>query len=163
MSLSRITSYISPSVPFSLVKPTARGLLHRGRALAQADLDPDAGAVERFAQVLRLGRALRRPADDADLLDALEGLGQQREQVAAAGDDGLLAVGHLDDAGFEHLRGEAHCRSLNMRTDWMSWPGATGRQDGLARRRTAPKRSNDARGARNYKTRAGTRQRALEA
>ena len=85
-----------------------RGLLHRGRALAQADLDPDAGAFQRFAQVLRLGRALRRPADDADLLDAVEGLGQQREQVAAAGDDGFLAVGHLDDAGFEHLGGETH-------------------------------------------------------
>ena len=84
------------------------GLLHRGGAFAQADLDLDAGALERFAQVLRLRRPLRGPADDADLLDAVERLGQQREEVAAAGDDGLFPVGHLDGAGLENLGGESH-------------------------------------------------------
>jgi hypothetical protein len=34
------------------------GLLHRRRTFAQSDLDLDAGARERFAQVLRLGRPL---------------------------------------------------------------------------------------------------------
>ena len=81
---SRITSNISPRVPLSRVKPALRACCHRRRAGAQADLDLDACAFQRVAQVLRLRRPLRAPADDADLLDALERLGQQREQVPAA-------------------------------------------------------------------------------
>ena len=78
-----------------------RCLLHRGRAFSQADLHPDAGAFERLAQVLRLGRALRRPADDADLPDAVEGLGQQRE----GGDMGESAlVRQVGMFGAEHQR-----------------------------------------------------------
>ena len=81
-------------------------LRHRRRAVAQADLDLDAGALERVAQVLRLRRPLRAPADDADLLDAREGLGQQREQVAAALDDLLGAIAHLHGVDLENLRAE---------------------------------------------------------
>ena len=106
---SRITSNISPSVPLSSVKPAARA------ASASSDepsrrptltLMPVPSSESR--RFCAWAGPCERPADDADLLDALERLGQQREQVAAAGDDGLLAVGHLDDAGFEHLGGEAH-------------------------------------------------------
>src|SRR5262249_52806105 len=43
-----------------------------------------------------------------NLSDSIEGPWQQREKMTAAGDDDLLAVDHLDDTGFEHLRGEAH-------------------------------------------------------
>ena len=113
----------------SSVKPGLGGRLHRRRALAQADHDLDAGALERVAQVLGLGRALRAPADHADLLDALEGLGQQREQVAAAATmvssrsailttrvsntfevkliDGILRVARI--AGLRRLPGATRC------------------------------------------------------
>ena len=108
MSDSPMTEYISPSVPLSFVKPTAPGLLHRCRAFPQTHLDPDVRAFKRLAQVLRLRRALRRPADDADLGNALECSRQERKQVAAAGDDGLLAVGERDGSGLEHVRGKGH-------------------------------------------------------
>jgi hypothetical protein len=95
------------------------GLLHGGGAFAQADLDLDARALERLPQVLGLRRALRGPADDADLLDAVERLGQQLEEVAAALDDGLFAVGHLDGTGLENLGREAHdCPRLIRRLLW---------------------------------------------
>ena len=91
-----------------LREPDRLGLLHRSRAFPQADLDPDAGALERLAQVLRLRGSLRRPADDADLGDSLECLRQERKQVTAAGNDGLFAVGEADGSGLEHVRGEGH-------------------------------------------------------
>ena len=81
---------------------------HRARARAQADLHLDAGALERVAQVLRLRRALRAPADDADLLDAREGLGQQGKQVPPTFDDLLgVAVAEIERVDREDLRAEA--------------------------------------------------------
>src|SRR6185436_8465478 len=77
--------------------------LHRRRVAAQTDLDLDARALERVAQVLGLRRALRAPADHADLLDAGEGLGQQRQQVPAADHDALFLATDVDDLLFEHL------------------------------------------------------------
>ena len=103
MSDSATTSNISPSVPFSSVKPASRAAFIERRAAAQADLDLDAGALERLAQVLRLRRALRAPADHADLLDALERLGQQREQVAAADDHRFFAAPDVDHLLVEDL------------------------------------------------------------
>ena len=70
-------------------------VVHRRRPGAQADLHLDPGPLQRVAQVLRLRRPLRAPADDADLLDAREGLRQQRKQVAATLDDLLAAVAIL--------------------------------------------------------------------
>ena len=104
-----------------LVEAGLAGRGERGRALAQADGDLDVGARERVAQVLGLGRALRAPADHADLRDALEGLRQQREQVAATAHDGLLGPRHLDDLLLEDLRLEVEflrhlCGSFRMPT-----------------------------------------------
>ena len=49
-----------------------------------AHLGVHAGLLEGVAQVLGLGRCLGAPPDHANLLDALQGLGQQVELVAAA-------------------------------------------------------------------------------
>ena len=76
----------------------------RLRALAQPDDNLDASALERFAQVLRLRRALRAPADDADLLDARERLRQQAEQVPAAAKEALLHAVELDRLHVEETR-----------------------------------------------------------
>src|SRR5687768_4570006 len=66
------------------------------RSLTQPDDHPD-GVAQGVAQVLRLGRALRAPADDADLPYPLEGGGQPVEQVPTAAHDGLVlsAEGHV--------------------------------------------------------------------
>ena len=53
-------------------KSSLARLLHRGTARPEAHFDPNPCAFERFAQILRLGWSLRAPADDPDLLDALE-------------------------------------------------------------------------------------------
>jgi len=68
------------------------GQLHRGGARPQPDLDLDIGPLERLAEVLSLRGALAPPANHANLLDASERLGQNREEVAAALD-------HLRRAG----------------------------------------------------------------
>jgi hypothetical protein len=71
----------------------------------QPDLHLDGRALERVAQVLRLRRALRAPADHADLLHALERLREQREQVAAAAHHVFdVALGQLESFFLEHLR-----------------------------------------------------------
>src|SRR5205823_6619832 len=85
----------------------------RRRARAQADLDHDAAAGERVAQVLRLRRPLRRPADDADLADALEGVDEAREEMASAADDVFRRAGQLqrlllEDLGAEGAQGGRH-------------------------------------------------------
>ncbi len=80
-----------------------RGCLHGGAALAQADFDLDVGACQRVAEVLGLGRTLGAPADDADLSDAVQGLGQQREKVAAALDNGLFGIGQFDGLRLEDI------------------------------------------------------------
>ena len=115
MSLSRITSYISPRVPLALVKPTASASFiddEPSRSPTLTLMPVPSSDSRRFC-------ACAGPCDDQPMtpicLMPVERLGQQREQVPAAGDDGLFAVGHLDDAGFEHLGGEAHCQVLGLR------------------------------------------------
>ena len=91
----------------------ARGL-EAGGALAQADLDLDVRALQRVAQVLRLRRRLRAPADDTDLLDALERLREQREEVAPSADDLLLRAGEHQLLRLEDLRLDragVHCQA----------------------------------------------------
>ena len=85
------------------------GLLVGRRAGAKADGDLDVGArlVERVAEVLGLSRGLGSPADDTDLLDSLEGLGEEGEKITSTLDDGLGGVGELDLLGREDVRGEA--------------------------------------------------------
>ena len=85
------------------------GGLRRARARAQADLHLDAGALERVTQVLSLRRALRAPADDADLLDARERLREQGEQVAAAAHDLLRVRAELELVDGEDLGREGQC------------------------------------------------------
>ena len=53
------------------------------------------GGLERVADVLRLRRGLRAPADDAHRLDPLPGLWQLGELVAPAAVDELLEAGEL--------------------------------------------------------------------
>jgi hypothetical protein len=89
-----------------LAEARLAGLLHRARAAAQPHLHGDAGALERVTQVLRLGRPLRAPADDADLLDAREGARQKRQQVPPALDDLLLVPLELEGVHLEELRRE---------------------------------------------------------
>ena len=110
-------------LPERAVLGAEAGLARRGerrRPLAEADGDLDAGPGERVAEVLGLGRTLRAPADDADLVDAFERLGQQRKQVAAAAHDGFLGPRHLDDLLLEDLRLEVeflrHLRSFRKKT-----------------------------------------------
>jgi hypothetical protein len=85
------------------------GLLvgRRAGAKADGDLDVGAGLVERVAKVLGLSRGLGSPADDTDILDALEGLGEEGEKITSTLDDGLGGVGELDLLGGEDVRGEA--------------------------------------------------------
>ena len=90
MSDSLMTANISPSVPFSSVKSALRASAIDELPARRPTLTLMPVPAERVAQVLRLRRPLRSPADHADLLDAGERLGQQREQVTAAFDD-LLA------------------------------------------------------------------------
>jgi hypothetical protein len=72
-----MTSNISPSVPSSSANPAAR-------AAGKDPIRPEAyrhphAAGQGITKVLRLGRALRPPPDDADLADAVERLGQPLE------------------------------------------------------------------------------------
>ena len=82
--------------------------------LPQPDRDLDVSARQRFAQVLRLRRPLRAPADDPDLLHATECARQQLEQVAAAAQKALAHAIELDRLHVENLRleqvGLAHRR-----------------------------------------------------
>ena len=122
---SRTTASISPRVPFCSVNPALRRLGRRLGAGAQAHLHRDAGALQRLAQVLRLGGALRAPADHPDLLDAGEGLGQEGKQVAAALDDLLLVSLELDCLDVEHLGGKTQCAA--------AWGGSMAQPSGVAR------------------------------
>src|SRR6266568_2200711 len=81
---------------------TAITLMFAGNFSPAVDLD--ARALERFAQVLSLRRALRAPADDADLLDARERLRQQAEKVPPAAQEALLDAVELDRLHVEDLR-----------------------------------------------------------
>src|SRR5262249_30468253 len=78
----------------------------RRRVLTQANLHDDAAAGERVAQVLRLGRPLRGPADHADLAYPLERVGELRKEVAAAAHDALAPAGEADGLDDEMLAGE---------------------------------------------------------
>ena len=89
---------------FLLAEARSAGVGERLRALAQPDDDLDARALERLAQILRLRRTLRAPADDADLLDARERLRQQAEQVPAAPKEALLHSVELDRLHVEETR-----------------------------------------------------------
>ena len=70
----------------ALVEANLLGGRPRGGALAEADRDRDVRAdlLQRVREVLGLRGRLGAPADHADLLDALERLGDERELVAAA-------------------------------------------------------------------------------
>jgi len=109
-----------------LAEANVLGLLVGGRGGAKADGDLDIGArlVERVAEVLGLSRGLGSPADDTNLLDALEGLGEEGEEVTSALDDGLGGIGELDLLGGEDIRGEAGIKNRNKEMeaqDAYSW------------------------------------------
>jgi hypothetical protein len=91
-----------------LGKPGLLDIRDRFRAGTQPDLDADAAAGERFAQILCLCRPLRRPADHADLADSGKGLGEQRKEMTAAADDPFLGAAENDLFFLEHRRVERH-------------------------------------------------------
>src|SRR5690606_23415758 len=83
------------------------------------------------AQVLRLRRSLRPPADHADLLDTLEGPGQPLEQVSTPAHDRLAAVAHGDVLLVEDGRLEvqglvAHLSLSMIRAAGSGGPARTG-------------------------------------
>mmetsp|Transcript_21569 Transcript_21569/g.43585 ORF Transcript_21569/g.43585 Transcript_21569/m.43585 type:complete len:552 (+) Transcript_21569:94-1749(+) len=86
-----------------------------GGAKADGDGGVGAGLHEGVAEVLGLGGGLGSPPDDADLLDALEGLGEEGEEVASALDDGLGGVGELDLNRGENVGGEGHLKRRGRR------------------------------------------------
>lgn len=73
-----------PKRPVGLREAHLPRLIVRRRVRAQADhhLGIHTGLSHRIPKVLRLGRSLRAPADDADLLDSLEGLRKHRVLIA---------------------------------------------------------------------------------
>ena len=58
------------------------------------------------AEILGLSRGLGAPPDDADFFDALEGLGEEGEQIPPPSNDGFFGVGEVDAFGLEDVRGE---------------------------------------------------------
>ena len=84
---------------------------NRIRVRAQAHRHADARADQRVAQIARLRGSLRRPSDDADLLDPLERLRQQRKQMALAGNDIFLGAAELDFFFAEGLGAEIKAHS----------------------------------------------------
>ena len=96
-----------------LTEANVLGLLVGGRAGTKTDGDLDIGAslVERVAKVLGLSRGLGSPADDTDLLDPLEGRGEEGEEIASALDDGFGGIGELDLLRGEDVRGKAAIRA----------------------------------------------------
>ena len=80
----------------------------RARASAQPHFYADAAAGERFPQVLRLSRTLRRPADDANLTDPRERFGQQREKMAPASNDPFFGAAQGDLFHRENIGAERH-------------------------------------------------------
>ncbi len=70
---------------------------HGATSLPQTDFDPDIGSLKRIAEILSLGRALRAPADHANLLDTGKGLRKQAKFIPPTADNSLFCPGQFND------------------------------------------------------------------
>lgn len=85
------------------VESSRLGSVDTAAVLAQADLDVDAGSSQGIAQVLRLSRSLRTPADRTDLLDTPEAVRKARELVSASQNDGFLCSDKINGLSWKYL------------------------------------------------------------